>query len=165
MKRMITGLAVLMMITGLLTGAFASGSVSVFPGVRWGCSSDLVQMVMGEGITMGNTFRMVMRYDSVEYKGQKATALLYFDKDKLYQIQLLVITTEAEDPGDAILSVATAIMDEYGRPVMGKLEDADEGNAVERKDGDCLLWITEDTGIWMGERGYGMADIRFRKLK
>ena len=165
MKRIIAGLAVLMMTLGLMTGAFAADPCPVFSGVRWGSSSDLVQIMLGEGITMGNKFKMVMRYDSVQYMGHDAMALLYFDKDKLYEIQLMVIDTESPNPQETVLSIAYAIRDEYGKPVKGKLDDADEGNAVERADGDCLLWITEDTGIWMGQRGTGVADIRFRQLK
>ena len=165
MKRMIAGLIVLVMAALMLTGA-AADTHGVCFGLSWGSSSDLAKIMLGKnGIEMGNKFKMVMRYDDIDYKGHKATVLLYFDMDKLNQIQLLVVDMETEKPERVALDYAEDFLQEYGKPVRGSMDDAAEGNAAVREDGGSLLWKTEDTGIWLEEKAPGIVDIRFSKLK
>ena len=165
MKRMIAGLIVLVMAALMLTGA-AADTHGVCFGLSWGSSSDLAKIMLGKnGIEMGNKFKMVMRYDDIDYKGHKATVLLYFDMDKLNQIQLLVVDMETEKPERVALDFAEDFLQEYGKLVRGSMDDAAEGNAAVREDGDSLLWKTEDTGIWLEEKAPGIVDIRFSKLK
>ena len=165
MKRIITGIAVLMMITGLLAGAFAASSGPAFGGLNWGISSDVAQIVMGQGTVIGNRFRMVIRYDSVDYEGHKAMVMLHFENDRLFEVQVIVVDIDPENPEMSKLPYRELFTQKYGDPVPGNMEDAETGTAVERPGGDSLMWKTEDTGIWLMERDLNTAEIRFRQLK
>lgn len=165
MKRIITRLTVLIMTFAWLTGAFAYSTDPVFYGLKWGTSSDLIQLVLGEGITMGNKFKMVMRYDDIEYLDRKGTALLYLDGDKLNAVQVLVIEDGTEGTEPAALNYLSMFRLQYGQPVRADIEDAREGIVAETEEGGCLLWKTGDTAIWLSDGGPGMTEIWFRQLK
>ena len=164
MKRMITGLTVLVLAVTLLAGAFAADTIPGI-GLSWGSAPELAEIKLGKGTSSGNQFMRVLRYDDLEFEGYHTMGLLHFRQEKLYAVQLYVMGFDRENPEPREVRLADIFRREYGEPVRGSMDDAETFTAVERADGDCLLWVVGNTGIWLSEGDGSMSEVRFVQLK